>query len=630
MERKDLAEKTKVFRRLEDQAKLGEIKGLLKAYQSYIDLVSTQSKSVQNAFLQVYSSLSEAPDPYPLLEASVDSLVVADETVPKLQGENQHLQSRVAKLTAQLEESEKRLDQETRARQEEQSQTDAKVKEVENSWSKVLTEKQDNWSAKEKSLEERAENQERLLKELKASYEVSQRLDRGQDGDSAGQATSVELEIVQSDLERTNMRLAEVEARNEQLRVELAQSTTQSVASKSSSVEDDPAYLRLRSENSALMRKSETLRFERESAQRENENATRSLRRELSGLKQDGESLRAKIKGWSDYEDLKRELEVLKTIEFTTGYTEADGSDGPAKGSEQNLEQLMMARNKKLNDELTLLRVAHQDLTAKLETLQQEHSTSIQDLERSQALTQTLENDLSRMQSAAPSGPAASVAGSMYASRYAASSHPRRGPATNRVSPTSSIISGFDTGRDLGGSAEGGAGAAGILPMVTAQRDRFKKRNAELEAELRKIHGTVTSLRAEVQALQKDNLNLYEKTRYAATYARGAPSPAAALNTNPSTVSIGSPGTLINDNPSGSGSGGGVFDRYKSAYESNISPFAAFRGRESAWAFRRMSLPERGLLQVTKVIFANRLSRNLFALYLLSLHVVIATMFYHV
>ena len=69
-------------------------------------------------------------------------------------------------------------------------------------------------------------------------------------------------------------------------------------------------------------------------------------------------------------------------------------------------------------------------------------------------------------------------------------------------------------------------------------------------------------------------------------------------------------------------------DRYRSAYESNISPFAAFRGRERGRAFKRMSLPERAIFQITRMVLATRTSRNLFALYCLGLHVLVLGMLY--
>jgi len=282
------------------------------AYQNFIDLISNQSKTVQAAFFQVYSPLSEAPDPYPLLEASVDSLVTAEETVPKITAENERLQKTVANLTTQVDESEKKLEEERAARKALEDTRDSKIKDVEQSWSAVLSEKQDNWEAKEKSLEEKVESQDRLLKELKASYDVSQRLGKGEEaeGESRSGATAAELEIVSSELERASQRLAEIESRNEQLRLQLAQSA--SSQAQHVPVEDDPSYLRLRSENSSLLRKLENARFEKDSDRTKLETETRSLEREIKSLKSEKDALREKVQKWGDYENVKQELEVLK------------------------------------------------------------------------------------------------------------------------------------------------------------------------------------------------------------------------------------------------------------------------------------------------------------------------------
>jgi homeobox protein cut-like len=235
------------------------------------------------------------------------------------------------------------------------------------------------------------------------------------------------------------------------------------------------------------------------------------------------------------------------------------------------------------------------------------------ELEKSRTLNETLEADLEKVQQEAsnafdPSG--MSVAGT-YVSRYPQSSA-RRGRAS---SPTSSIISGFDNSSSQNPLAslragEAMGGGSGILPMVTAQRDRFKKRNSELEAELQKSYQNVSALRSEIGALQKDNLDLYEKTRYVSSYnahSRPAATSASAFssNPNPSTVNIG---------------GNDASDRYQAKYESNLSPFAAFRGRESARAMKRMHLFERMILRVTKFVLQTRISRNMFAGYLIALH----------
>lgn len=565
----------------------------------------------------MYSSISEAPDPYPLLEASVESIVTADETVPRLEADNRYLRSQVSNLTSQLEESEKRLETETSAKQALQESQDSSVKEVESSWSAVLTEKQDNWDAQKKSLEEHGENQERLLKELKASYEVSQRLDRNAENDDANQLggfTTAELEIVTSDLERANQRLADVEARNEQLRVELAQSTTQ--ATRSGPVEEDPAYLRLRSKNSSLLCKVDAARFERESAHREVEAGTLKLKREIATLTHDSEGLKAKLAKCADYEDVKRELEVLKSIEFATGDndaadedTVADTPDQPPisvssiNPNNQNLEQLLLARNKKLNNELTVLRVSHQDLSTRLNTLQEDLSTTNMEFEKSRALTAQLEDDIASLQHPSSLHTTAPSIAPTYSSR-----HPYRKGSARAASPTSSIISGFEAGSNFHGEHTAGSSSS-ILPMLTAQRDRFKTRNAALESDLQKAYQTVSSLRSEIASLQKDNLNLYERTRYAASFPRAQPS--GPPNPNPATIEIG---------------GGGGTDRYKSVYEGSLSPFAAFRGRESARVMRRMSLPERSAFKFLRTVLSTRTSRNVFVVYFLGLHVLLVWM----
>jgi homeobox protein cut-like len=170
-------------------------------------------------------------------------------------------------------------------------------------------------------------------------------------------------------------------------------------------------------------------------------------------------------------------------------------------------------------------------------------------------------------------------------------------------------------------AGEAVGGGSGLLPMIQAQRDRFKKKNAELEEELSKLYATVKSLRQEVASLQKDNLSLYEKTRYVSTYSRGqgASTSASSFANTPSSTSV----YTSADTPSGLS-----LDRYQNAYEARISPFAAFRGRESTRAYKRMSLPERIVFSLTRIILANRTSRNLFAGYCFALHLLLFTVLY--
>jgi homeobox protein cut-like len=595
------------------------------AYQTFIDLLTTHGKTSSSAFLQIYTPLSDVPDPFPLLEASVEALVASEDTLPRVQSENEQLKKRVNTLNAQLEETEKKLREESSARQEADQGSDEQIQEIESRWTKVLEEKQSNWEAKEQAWEEKLENQNRLLKELKASYEVAQRL--GQDGEQAGEgvygkAAAAELDMLNSEFEKTSARLVEVEARNEQLTLDLAKATSHNATQQSQ--EDSAELLRLRSENSSLLRKVENARFEKDTEKRALDEKLRQVERQRSQVNSEIHDMRSKLQKCADYDEIKRELEVLRSIELSVEEEDepTDGSrqaNGSTNSKDQSLEQLLLAKNKKLSSDMTILRVAHQDTQQQLEDLQEEHSRTNAELEKSQKLATTLENDLTRVQEEAPNAllsSGMSVAGT-YTSRHMGSL--RRG----RASPTSSIISGYDSAPRTGSttleslrSGEPVGGGSGILPMIQAQRDRFKQKNQHLEDELQKTYATVTTLRQEVASLQKDNLNLYEKSRYVSAYSRGG-------NTSSSGYSGGMSHTRVHadEDPD-------TDKRWQSQYEANISPFAAFRGREATRAYKRMSLPERMIFSLTRIVLATHLSRNIFAVYCVALHLFVFVMLY--
>lgn len=338
---------------------------------------------------------------------------------------------------------------------------------------------------------------------------------------------------------------------------------------------------------------------------------------------------------------------TFQSIEFSTGDDDDDdlldfsktgtadndenSSSNKVKGGKETLEQMLLARNKKLGSDLTLLRVSHDELSLRLQNLQQTLDSTTSELVSARSLNEKLENDLLKFQQETQHSSALSVAGT-YISRYPSAQSIAHG-SQRRISPTSSIISGViphspshvSLAGLRAGETENYSSGSGILPMITAQRDRFKQKNQQLEDDLSRAHGTISNLRQEVASLQKDNLQLYEKTRYVSSYSR-----------QPVTVGSGaasSSGFGANPNPAStlhaSNSSGLSIDRYRQAYEANISPFEAFRGRESARAFHKMGLAERVIYSLTRVVLANRTSRNLFAGYCVLLHLLVFFMLYY-
>lgn len=95
------------FKKLpDDNEKFNAIKVLLKAYQGEIDSLTRRAKMSETSFLNVYKLLSDAPDPYPLLDAAVDQTVKVAEA-RMLESELGRLREENAELKKQVEEVDK-------------------------------------------------------------------------------------------------------------------------------------------------------------------------------------------------------------------------------------------------------------------------------------------------------------------------------------------------------------------------------------------------------------------------------------------------------------------------------------------------------------------------------------------
>lgn len=197
------------------------------------------------------------------------------------------------------------------------------TKKQEEVWRGVIDEKTRNWDGKEKALNEKLGHQESVLKEIKASYEVSQRMgprSAGGEEDGLAKERMAEFEILSRDLERTTLRLAEVEGRNEQLRLELASAQSESghaVASGKAEAEEDPIIARLQGENSTLLKRVENVKTEASNEKKEWERKARAFERTVEGLLKDKDTLKEKMNRWGDYEEVRRELEILKVCNIS-------------------------------------------------------------------------------------------------------------------------------------------------------------------------------------------------------------------------------------------------------------------------------------------------------------------------
>ncbi|KAG6430792.1 hypothetical protein SASPL_108865 [Salvia splendens] len=67
--RRKLAESTRDFKKTSNEEKLALFNSLLKGYQEEVDKLTKRAKFGENAFLNIYHKLYEAPDPYPVLNS---------------------------------------------------------------------------------------------------------------------------------------------------------------------------------------------------------------------------------------------------------------------------------------------------------------------------------------------------------------------------------------------------------------------------------------------------------------------------------------------------------------------------------------------------------------------------------
>ncbi|EJU04049.1 Golgi vesicle transport-related protein [Dacryopinax primogenitus] len=621
--RKFLADKTKEFRRIPDEEKLNEFKVLLKAYQTEIDNLTRRSKLAENSFLNVYKLLAEAPDPYPLLDVASDQSVKLAEArtleteVARLREENADLKKKIAEAGT-LEGAKKKAESRVEQLEEKmEAMIQEKVTQKENELNATYDEKIRNYEERERDLTKQVQVARDQIRDLRNFSETSQAklLDQSQRQDQETMSRLAELDMLEADLERANSRIATVERRNELLRAEIeAVRSGSETADKVKALENQIAELE--AETARLLQAFDAQKEARLEAESSARRKIEEFTRDVSAKDAEVESLRHKLKLQADYDEVKRELQIMKYVEF--GGAELDESDdvhlpepSAANGQQaSSLETLLLAKNKQILDELTKFRILHSELEENLRKTQRGLAESQDQLQKQSSLNDKLENDLLQLNTTTPdarrSMSGTPVPNGAPQEGLAGLSIGVKPPVSADTSPRVSYL--MTALYQADGSTTPSyppQADTSILPIVTSQRDRFRTRNAELEEELRKQFDVVSELRTEIKGLQADNLKLYEKVRYMQSYRDegGVPTPATSRP------------LIVPQNDE--------MSRYRNVYEESMNPFEAFRGREAARAVKALNPLERGVLTLTQAILANRRARIAFVIYAASLHILV-------
>ncbi|KAH0827413.1 CASP C terminal-domain-containing protein [Lanmaoa asiatica] len=634
LSRKGLAERTKEFKKIPDDEKLNSFKGLLKgtltlpspttnhpvpfhiAYQQEIDNLTKRSKVAESAFLNVYKVLAEAPDPYPLLEAVVEQTITS-ETNTSLTTEVNALKTEVARLKVENTELKRRM-----ARWRMDELITEKVAQKENELNATYDERMRNYGDREQDLTRQVTLYKSQLRELRLSNETNQA--RLLDASSRADQDLVSR-LAEADMEELR---AEIEAlRAESENTELITRLQSRLSTLESTNADLTAQL-LSIQSQLSVAQAQLARHDEEGAKRE-EREKVELQAEVGTLKQ-------KLATYVDYDEIKRELEIMKYVEFSgldEDTSDADGDDWSSHESDgvhlpdpnadkanaqhgKSLEVLLASKNKRILEELTRFRILHTSLEESLKSTQSELDTARAELSKQKSLNEKLETDLLTLDN-----------------------HSAKPPNTSGSTSVDDALAGLglDLGLEIAKNKKGESSGSttrstpipftssadtSILPIVTSQRDRFRARNAELEEELRRQFHTISGLRSEIKSLQSDNLKLYEKVRYMQSYRET--SSVSQLDPLPGTSQSHRTGRpRVGGTENGGDEDEVELGKWRQRYEETMNPFEAFRGREATQAYTSLPLPERLLLMLTRAVLGHRRSRLAFVSYAVGLHLLV-------
>ncbi|XP_057695467.1 cut-like homeobox 1b isoform X5 [Corythoichthys intestinalis] len=596
--RKKLIDLSREFKKNTPEDFRKQVAPLLKNFQGEIDALSKRSKEAEAAFLNVYKKIIDVPDPVPVLELA-QQLQLKLQRMHDIETENSKLRETLEDYNKEFAEV-KNQEVTIKALKEKIREYEQTLKnQAENLAQETQLQLHNDYAEKERKLQEsqdsmssRLEEAEHKAQSLQTALETTQAelFDLKTKYDEESSAKADEIEMVMTDLERANQRAEVAQREAESLREQLSLSNqSQQAGSPTDKADPDTEQpAEVASSHSSL--EVELRAKERESAQlvedvqRLQASLTKlrettstqitQLEQQLSSKTAVLKELEEKLEKQADYEEVKKELGILKSVEFGTSESMQDSS--------KPLEVLLLERNRSLQSESAALRIANAELSGRYGELQGEFAAAVRIGAEQKELILRLEHDLSTVQ--------------------AMSSLPRPGAdgaeVINIPEPIKEATAMFaDSGTSVYAELPQGQ-MDSLLSIISSQRERFRSRNQELEAESRSMQQTMQALQNELDSLRADNIKLYEKIKFLQSYAGRAG---------------GNDDTVM---------------RYSSQYEERLDPFTSFSKKERQRRYLSLSPWDKATLSLGRVILSNKTARTVAFFYTLFLHCLVFLVLY--
>ncbi|XP_016119053.1 homeobox protein cut-like 1 isoform X1 [Sinocyclocheilus grahami] len=384
--RKKLIDQSREFKKNTPEDLRKQIAPLLKGFQAEIDALSKRSKESEAAFLSVYKRLIDVPDPVSALEAA-QQLQVTVRKMHDLETENQRLKDTqqeyereiaevknpevtIKALKEKLEQYEHSLHAKNTEEAPDQNQDRSGREERESKGENLPNNYADKESQPQQSQDSRTEDLDMKTQSLQTALEATQaelhELKTKYDEESTAKAN--EIEAVMTDLERANQRAKAAEREAVSLREQLT------LAQPSNQIQNAPEMDKslealscssLEAELGAKEREVERLaedvqRLQASLAQlsETSTNQISQLEQQLSSKEALLKQLEEKLQEQSDYEEIKRELCNLKSMEHNSSDHHPSVQD-----SSKPLEMLLTGKVHSQLSERALKRLANYDFS---------------------------------------------------------------------------------------------------------------------------------------------------------------------------------------------------------------------------------------------------------------------------
>ncbi|EFC49072.1 predicted protein [Naegleria gruberi] len=147
--------------------------------------------------------------------------------------------------------------------------------------------------------------------------------------------------------------------------------------------------------------------------------------------------------------------------------------------------------------------------------------------------------------------------------------------------------------------------AQSLISILTEQRNRFRDKNNVMEEQYAQLKQQMEQVENEVGKLRKENLKLYEKTKYLQSFgnntstSRNKPNPESNMEYEP------------------------IQNKYEKLYEQELDPFKRFHKKEREDRLNNMNAAEKLIYRCSGLMLSHKLGRLFLFFYLVTLHTLV-------